>query len=156
MQEEGGVGIRKVGQIAMTVRDVARARRFYEETLGLKHLFDAPPRMSFFDCAGVRLLLGESEAGASAASASAASASEAGALEGGGASEVAEPARTLTIVYLDVADIRKAHEVLVSRGVDFESEPHHVADLGDRDLWLAFFRDSEANMLALMSEVPKS
>jgi methylmalonyl-CoA/ethylmalonyl-CoA epimerase len=126
----GTVGIRRIGQIAITVRDQERARDFYRDVLGIQHLFDAPPKMSFFDCGGVRLLLGEAEAGA----------------EEHGAS----------ILYLDVADIQAAHETLESRAVEFVAAPHKVADLGDRDLWLAFFRDSEGNVMALMSEVMKA
>lgn len=124
---DGTVGIRRPAQIAITVRDQVRARDFYRDVLELRHLFDAPPKMSFFDCGGVRLLLGEAEPGA----------------EEHGAS----------ILYLDVADIQAAHETLESRAVEFVAAPHKVADLGDRDLWLAFFRDSEGNVLALMSEV---
>jgi methylmalonyl-CoA/ethylmalonyl-CoA epimerase len=125
-----GVTVRRIGQIAITVRDLERARAFYRDVLELRHLFDAPPRMSFFECGGVRLLLGEPEPG----------------VEPGGAS----------ILYLDVADISATHEVLAGRGVALEAAPHKVADLGDRELWLAFFRDSEGNMLALMSEPLKS
>lgn len=120
--------VRRIGQIAVMVEDVDRARDFYRDVVGLRHLFDAPPRMSFFECGGLRLMLGEQEGGA------------------GGTS----------ILYLDVADISAAHERLTGLGVRFDAVPHHVADLGDRDLWLAFFRDSEENVMALMSEVPKA
>jgi len=123
-----GLKVRRVGQIAMTVGDVERARAFYGDVLELTHLFDAPPRMSFFDCGGIRLLLGEAEDGSQ---------------------------ERPTILYLDVADIQGAHETLAGRGVHFDAAPHKVADLGDRELWLAFFRDSEGNLLALMSEMPK-
>lgn len=122
-------GIRRVGQVAVTVRDVARARDFYRDILGLTHLFDAPG-MAFLDCAGLRLMLTVPESG-----------------------EFDHPT---SVLYLDVADIAASHAVLAGAGVVFEGEPHFVADLGDRDLWLAFFRDSEANLLGLMSEVPKS
>ncbi|MBR9990630.1 MAG: VOC family protein [Gemmatimonadetes bacterium] len=121
-------GIRRIGQIAITVGDVDRARTFYRDVLGLRHLFDAPPKMSFFDCDGIRLLLGEPEPG--------------------------EAVRHASILYLDVADITASHEQLAGRGVQFDVPPHKVADLGDRELWLASFRDSEDNVLALMSEVP--
>lgn len=124
----GDPGIRRIGQIAVTVRDVARARAFYSDVLGLRHLFDAPPKMSFFDCGGVRLLLGEPESP-----------------DGAGASG--------TIVYFDVADLSAAHAALVARGVVFEAVPHKVADLGDRELWLAFLHDGEGNTVGLMSEV---
>lgn len=122
--------VRRIGQVALTVQDVERAKAFYRDGLGLRHLFDAPPGMTFFDCGGVRLLLGLSEDGA--------------------------PAQSSTILYLDVGDIAGMHRQLSAQGVVFEQPPHHVADLGDRDLWLAFFRDSESNLLALMSEVPKA
>lgn len=121
--------IQRIGQIAVTVRDVDRARAFYRDVMGLRHLFDAPPRMSFFECGGVRLLLGEAEEGAT---------------------------HGTSILYLDTQDIHAAHDALTGRGAIFEQAPHRVADLGDRELWLAFFRDSEDNVMALMSEVLKS
>lgn len=130
---DGNVGIRRPGQIAITVRDQARARAFYRDVLELRHLFDAPPKMSFFDCGGVRLLLGEPE----------------GETQPGGEMHGA------SILYFDVADIRAAHAVLESRAVTFVAAPHKVADLGDRELWIAFFRDSEGNVMALMSEQPR-
>lgn len=122
------VGIRRIGQIAVTVRDVDRARAFYRDVLGLRHLFDAPG-MAFLDCAGVRLMLAVPESG-----------------------EFDHPT---SILYLDVADIDASAAALEARGVKFERPAERVADLGDRVLWLASFRDSENNVLALMSEVPK-
>ena len=130
----GAMQIRRIGQVAITVRDVDRARSFYRDVLELRHLFDAPPRMTFFDCGGVRLLLGETE---------------------DGAAEEVPVQRAGSILYLDVADIGAAHETLRGRQVVFDVVPHKVADLGDRELWLAFFRDSEGNVLALMSEMLK-
>lgn len=129
----GAVGIRRVGQIAITVRNVETATAFYRDVLGLRHLFDAPPKMSFFDCGGTRLLLGESEDAAVPGDASAAVDSR-------------------VILYLDVADIAAAHAALESRSVRFSVAPHKVADLGDRELRLAFFADPDGNNLALMSE----
>ena len=125
----GSGEIHRIGQIAVTVRDVDRAREFSRDVVGLRHLFDAPPRMSFFECGGVRLLLGEAEGGAT---------------------------HGTSILYLDTLDIHAAHEALAGRGAAFEQAPHRVADLGDRELWLAFFRDSEDNVMALMSEVRKA
>jgi len=126
---EGGVGIRRIGQISVTVHDVERAKVFYRDVLQLRHLFDAPPGLSFFDCGGVRLMLSVPETG--------------------------EHAHPSSILYLDVADIATAHGLLAARGARVEQEPHKVADLGDRELWLSFFRDSEDNFMGLMSEVPK-
>lgn len=34
-----------------------------------------------------------------------------------------------------------------------EDTPHLIAEMPDHDLWMAFFRDTEGNLLALMSEV---
>jgi methylmalonyl-CoA/ethylmalonyl-CoA epimerase len=136
----GAVAVRRIGQVAITVSDVQRASAFYRDVLELTHLFDAPPKMSFFDCGGVRLLLGEAEGGEAKAAAA----------DGG------ESRHGGSILYLDVADINAAHETLTGRGVRFEAAPHKVADLGDRELWLAFFRDSEDNVMALMSEIAKS
>jgi len=118
--------IERIGQIAVLVRDVSRATAFYRDTLGLEFLFEAPG-MSFFDCGGVRLMLGLPE--------------------GEGAD------RASSIIYYKVEDIRLAHQTLQERGVVFVSPPHPVAKMPDHELWLAFFKDSEGNLLGLMSEV---
>ena len=123
-------GLHRIGQIAVIVHDVSRATRFYRDTLGMRLLFEAPPGLAFFDCGGVRLMLSPPE-GPDSASAS-------------------------SIIYYAVPDIRAAHDTLAARGVRFESAPHVVAPLGERDLWMAFARDSEGNLLGLMSEVPRA
>ena len=122
-------GLNRVAQIAIIVRDTARATRFYRDTLGLRLLFEAPPNLAFFDCGGVRLMLGPAE--------------------GTGKDNMS------SILYYNVPDIQQAHETLVARGVQFEEVPHVVAKLPDRDVWIAILRDSEDNLLALMSEVPR-
>jgi len=125
-----GFGLSKIGQIAINVRDLPRAVKFYRDVLGMRYLFEAPPQMAFFDCGGIRLMLGVAEK-----------------------SEFDHPA---SILYYDVSDIGAAAAELKRRGVTFEAEPHLVADLGTRELWLAFFRDTESNVLSLMSEVAKA
>jgi len=122
-------GIRRIGQIAVVVQDMPRAVRFYRDVLGLRLLFEAPPSLAFFDCGGVRLMLSPPEGPDTAAMSS--------------------------ILYYEVADIHAAHNTLVERGAVFEQEPHVVAPLGPNDLWMAFLRDSEHNLLGLMSEVPR-
>ena len=117
----------RIGQIAVVVRDVARATRFYRDTLGMRLLFEAPPGLAFFDCGGVRLMLSPPEGPETAAAAS--------------------------VLYYAVPDIRRAYDTLAARGVQFVDEPHVVAKLPDHDLWMVFLRDSEGNLLALMSEV---
>ena len=124
-------GLSELGQIALTVGDLARAVAFYRDALGMKFLFEAPPRMAFFDCGGIRLLLGEAPAAAAA---------------GGHSSSV---------LYYRVKDIHAAHEALVARGVSFDEKPHLVARLPDREVWLAEFHDPDRNALALLSEVPR-
>jgi methylmalonyl-CoA/ethylmalonyl-CoA epimerase len=119
----------KIGQIAVNVRDVARATEFYRATLGLKHLFSAPG-LAFFDCGGVRLMLGIPEK-----------------------PELDHPS---SILYFEVEDIQAATAALRNRGVRFEGDPHRVAQLERHDVWLAEFRDSEENVLALMSHVPRA
>lgn len=115
-----------IGQVSMRAKDIARAIAFYRDTLGMRHLFTFGT-LSFFDCAGVRLMLGLPEK-----------------------PEFDHPG---SVLYFKVDDIRAAHETLTARGVTFESAPHLIAKMPDHELWMAFFYDSEANMLALMSEV---
>ena len=124
MTDSGGLS--RIGQIAMRARDLDRAIRFYRDTLGLKFLFTAPPQLAFFDCNGVRLLLDVP-------------------LD----KEFDHPG---SILYFAVDDIKEMHRLLVSRGVTFRKEPHLIARLADREVWMAFFDDSEGNTLALMAE----
>ena len=117
--------IRSLRQVAVNARDVDRARSFYADRLGLAHLFDAPG-LSFFDCSGVRLMISRPEKG-----------------------EFDHPS---SILYFDVEDIRGAHASLAAKGVKFRDQPHLVARLPDREVWMCFFEDSEGNVLALTSE----
>lgn len=54
---ERGFGLEAIGQIAVNVGDLARAIAFYRDTLRMRFLFQVPG-MAFFDCGGIRLLLG--------------------------------------------------------------------------------------------------
>ena len=119
-----------IEQIAVNAHDIERAVSFYRDKLGMKHLFSVPPNMAFFDCDGIRLML----------------------------SLPAKPEfdHAGSIIYFKVADIQEAHRTLIERGVQFEEAPIFVADMGTYNLWLASFRDSENNLLALMGHVPKS
>jgi methylmalonyl-CoA/ethylmalonyl-CoA epimerase len=51
------------------------------------------------------------------------------------------------------ADLEAAYRSLLARGVAFLDPPHCVARLADHELWMTFCRDSEENLLGLMSEV---
>ena len=63
------------------------------------------------------------------------------------------PERINSLLYYKVRDLQATYETLVSRGVTFESKPHLIAKMPDHELWMAFFRDSEKNLVGLMSEV---
>ncbi len=124
-----GFGLSQIGQIAVSVKDLDTAVAFYRDVLGLKLLFQAPPGLAFFDCGGIRLMLARPEK-----------------------PEFDHPASTL---YFKVADIQEATASLKARGARFEDEPHLIAKMPDHDLWMAFFRDCEHNLLGLMSEVAR-
>ena len=127
-----GFGVSRIGQIAMTVGDLPRAVAFYRDVLGMRFLFEAPPAMAFFDCGGVRLMMSLPER------------------------EGADPGREYnSIVYYAVDDIHSAAAALAARGVVFEQPAHIVARLPHADLWMAFLRDPDKHLLAIMSEVPK-
>lgn len=54
-----------------------------------------------------------------------------------------------------MADIRATVSALERRGVTFIQQPARVHEDARHELWLAFFKDSEDNTLALMREVIK-
>ena len=124
-----GPSLSKIGQVFVNVKDLDRAIAFYRDTLGMKFLFQAPPGMAFFDCDGIRLMLGVAER-----------------------PELDHPA---SIIYYKVDDIERVYQTFKARGVEFVVKPHLVAPMPTYDLWLADFKDSEGNYLALMSEVPR-
>ena len=124
---QSGVHFNAIGQIAITVDDLAKSKDFYQNVLGMKFLFDAG-NMAFFQCGDIRFMIGSSEQ----------------AVQRGG-----------TILYFKVPDIRGAHGLLEKHGVEFEQAPHLVAKMPDHDLWMAFLKDPDGNILGMMSEVPR-
>jgi len=122
------IGITRLGQVHIPAQDVGRATGFYKDVLGLPFLF-AASGMAFFNCGGVRLMLSRPEGAGS---------------ESG------------SILYFSVPDILSAHTRLKEAGARFEAEPRKIAEMPTHDLWMAFFRDSEQNLMALMSEVPRN
>jgi methylmalonyl-CoA/ethylmalonyl-CoA epimerase len=126
MTTTASVGLSEIGQISVTAHDLDRAVAFYRDALGLPMLFQVP-RMAFFDCAGVRLMLGVPEA--------------------------PEHDHPSSVLYFKVGDIEATHRALAERGVAFRGRPHLVARLPDREIWMAFFADGEGNTHALMSEI---
>jgi len=117
--------IQDVGQISIRTHDLPRSVAFYRDQLGLEYLFETD-HMAFFMTGDVRLMLAVPEN-----------------------PEVDHPS---SIVYFRVADIEAAYVELSGRGVPFDDEPHLIAQLPDHDLWMAFFRDPDRNLLGIMSE----
>lgn len=118
--------IKRVGQIGVPVKDIDRAVEFYKNILELPLLF-ITDTMAFFECNGLRLLLSLPEK-----------------------DQFAHPS---SVVYFQVEDIKETYHGLVEKGVTFVDEPHLVAKMGQTETWMTFFKDTEDNTHALMSEV---
>lgn len=116
-------GLNSIGQIAINVRDLARAVQFYRDVLGIPFMFEAPPSLAFFKCGDVSLMLSPAES-----------------------PEFDHPS---SVLYFDSSDILSTHTALRERGVKFRDEPHRVHAAGGRELWMTFFDDSEGNILAV-------
>ena len=113
-----------IGQVARSVRDIATARRWYGEVLGLPHLYSFD-NLAFFDCGGVRLFLSEGDGGDAA-----------------------------PILYFRVDDIHAMQRTLEARGVAFHGAPHLIHRHADgSEEWMSFFKDPEDRPLALMAQV---
>ncbi len=117
----------RIAQLLIPVEDFERGVAFYRDTLGIPFLFAAPPQMAFFQCGGVRLLVGVMPRG--------------------------EAAQRGATIYFHVADIGAVHTTLKKAGVNFRAEPHVVHRTPQSELWLAEFTDPDGNQLALMSDV---
>lgn len=118
--------VSEIGQIAVTVKDVAAARRFYSEILGLSVLFDAGPNLSFLAAGSVRIMLTTS----------------AGAGEAGKNS----------VLYFKTASLVSTYDAIVARGATPERAPQLTAKMPDHELWMAFVRDPDDNLVGLMEE----
>ncbi len=121
------VALSELGQIAFTVRDVAESTRFFRDVLRLPFLFAAGENLAFFQAGTTRLMLTLPQ----------------------GAGTVGQN----SVLYFKVADIHVAHAAVVARGARDERGPALAAKLPDHELWLAFIRDPDGNLIGLMSEV---
>lgn len=119
----------RLRQVSQPADDLDRAIAFYRDVLGLP-LIARFGDLSFFDLAGTRLLLehrGDNSQGSA-------------------------------VLYLEVADINQAWRELTDAGVKFVGEPHTIftdaqgtfGSAGE-DERMAFFHDTEGNLLALSS-----
>ncbi|ANC79488.1 glyoxalase [Fictibacillus phosphorivorans] len=118
--------IKKVGQVAVPVQDIKRSIHFYKDVLGLQLLFNTD-HMAFFDCDGLRIMLS--------------------------LPEKEEFAGTSSVIYFQVGDITESYKELKRKEVTFLGAPHIVAKMENTETWMVFFKDSEGNTHALMSEV---
>lgn len=114
----------RLAQVAIAVRDLDRAKAFYSDVLGLPHLFDAPPGLSFFQCGDTRLMLSQPEGPETAGN---------------------------SILYYGVEDVDSAYAEMLGRGIAFEEAPRKIAEVDGKPIHLAICRDSEGNLLGLIS-----
>jgi methylmalonyl-CoA/ethylmalonyl-CoA epimerase len=120
----------EVIQIAQHAGDLSRARAFYTKLLGTEPAgFFDPPGLLFFRVGPIRLLL---EEGAPSA-----------------------------LFYLQVDDVAATVAALRADGVEIVAEPHVIFTHSDDRLGpsgseerMAFFRDSEGNLVGLVSHHP--
>ena len=119
--------IHGVGQISISVTDVDKAVEFYRDTLDIDFLFQVPGNnpMAFFDCSGTRLYINQPENPEHAGN---------------------------SVIYFQVDSAQEAAKDLTARGVAIESEPHIIHQTENYTLWMAFFRDPDGNLMAVMSE----
>jgi methylmalonyl-CoA/ethylmalonyl-CoA epimerase len=124
-----GISLSRIKQIALPVDSVDNAKAFYGGTLGMRHLFDAPPALSFFDCGGIRLMLAGPEA------------------------QGEDGPKQHAVLFYDVADIRATHAKIKASGARSLEEPHVIARMNGQEIWLASVDDGQGNVVSLMSEV---
>jgi predicted enzyme related to lactoylglutathione lyase len=118
--------ISEIGQIAITVSHIETALSFYRDKLGLTFLFSPSPELAFLMAGTVRIMLSTPQ-GAGAVGAN-------------------------SILYFKVSDIASTYNELVTRGASSEREPALIARMPDHELWLAFLRDPDGNLVGLMEE----
>jgi len=132
MATDGKVSLSKIKQIALPVREITEATRFYRDTLGMRHLFDAPPALSFFDCGGVQLMLA------------------------GPAAQGKDGEQQHAVLFYDVSNIKSVHGKIKSAGAKSLEEPHVIARMNGREIWISSFSDGQGNVVSLMSDVAEA
>ncbi|HET7536965.1 MAG TPA: VOC family protein [Candidatus Didemnitutus sp.] len=118
--------VSEIGQIALTVSDVAKAREFYRDVLGLTFLFDAGPDLSFLAAGSVRILLTKPE----------------------GNGVVGKN----SVLYFRTGSVDETFNAVVARGAKAEQVPHLIVKMPDHELWMGFVRDPDGNLIGLMEE----
>jgi len=123
MTERRNAATWHISQVALNVSDIDAAVAFYRDTLDIPFIAQAGPRLAFFDCDGVRVML-SANPGAPAG----------------------------CTLYFKVPDIDLRYAELAGRGVEFDGEPQVVHSADGYELRMAFFRDPTGNLLAIMAE----
>jgi methylmalonyl-CoA/ethylmalonyl-CoA epimerase len=126
------VTLSRIRQIAVPVRDVIEAKQFYRDILGLRHLFDAPPGLSFFDCDGVQLMLA------------------------GPAGQGKDGDQQHAVLFYDVGDIKGTHAKIKSSGAKSLEDPRVIARMNGREIWISSVSDGQGNVVGLMSDVAEA
>ena len=121
-----GIHLSSIRQIAVTVRDVGTALPFYQDVLGLPFLFSAGPELAFLSAGETRIMLSTGQG--------------------------AGPAGAASVLYFSVPDAAAAHAEIVGRGATDEREATLTAKMPDHELWIAFVRDPDGNLIGLMEE----
>jgi methylmalonyl-CoA/ethylmalonyl-CoA epimerase len=116
----------EIGQIALAVSDMNTALPFYRDVLGLPFLFNAGPNLAFLAAGSVRIMLTTPE----------------GAYTPGSNS----------VLYFKVTGLESTHQAVVARGAAPEQGPILTAKMPDHELWMAFVRDPDSNLIGLMEE----
>ena len=132
MATDGKVSLSRIKQVALPVREITAATRFYRDTLGMRHLFDAPPALSFFDCGGVQLMLAGPDA------------------------QGKDGEQQHAVLFYDVSNIKSVHGKIKSAGAKSLEEPHVIARMNGREIWISSFSDGQGNVVSLMSDVAEA
>jgi catechol 2,3-dioxygenase-like lactoylglutathione lyase family enzyme len=129
MVQELNLAGRKLVQVALTCRDLDRARIFYRDTLGLPLMFEAG-HMLFFDIGGQRLMVGLAE-------------------------NAERPLVGGTYLYFDAPDLPALVPALKAKGVELIGSIETLQRTDTHELKLQFFKDPDGNEIGLMGMVPK-
>jgi len=132
MTTTDAVSLSRIKQIAIPVHALDKAKAFYRDTLGMRHLFDAPPALSFFDCGGVQLMLAGPEA------------------------QGKDGNQQHGVLFYDVSDIKKTHARIKASGAKSLAEPRVIARMNGREIWVCELSDGQGNIVGLMSDVPEA
>ncbi len=117
--------INSIYQISINVDDLDSAIDFYRDALGITFIAKFPPGLAIFNCGGIHLMVSAVPGEASTGN---------------------------SVIYFNVPDVQVGYETLKKRGVEFTSEPHVIHSTDNYELWMAFFKDPDGNIMAIAEE----